>query len=106
VPIQITQWGTNVVACGIARKKAYSPQGPMPPLVKLLWADEDAVMSWAIFKENMKARRAEDPTLDIYLKRTAEYAVRLATIRAVARAGGIAPGNVEIGRAALLALSP
>jgi hypothetical protein len=70
-----------------SEKKSYSPQGPMPPLVKLLWADEDAVMSWAIFKENMKARRAEDPTLDIYLKRTAEYAVRLATIRAVARAG-------------------
>jgi hypothetical protein len=70
-----------------SERKSYSSQGPMPPLVKLLWADEDAVMSWAIFKENMKARRAEDPTLDIYLKRTAEYAVRLATIRAVAQAG-------------------
>jgi hypothetical protein len=52
-----------------SEKKAYSPQGPMPPLVKLLWADEDAVMNWAIFKENMKARRAGRPNVR-YLSQT------------------------------------
>lgn len=77
----------------LATATSYADQ-PMTPLVRVPWADGKGGRAHTVFKELREHCRTH-PAGEKLMKRTAEIAIRLATIRAVGRDGARAAVTAE-----------